>query len=92
MKLKITNKSGSLHQFVKKIKNRKGQIVEYPKVTGIRDENNVKHWEWQLTWREKAEDRSISHCIRVKPKQVKKVRELILANVPVSEIQAFLSQ
>jgi hypothetical protein len=92
MRLKITQKSGSLHQFVKKIKNRKGQIVEYPKVDGIRNVDNVKHWEWHLTWREKIDDRWGSRCIRIKPKHVKKVKALILSNAVLSEILAVLER
>jgi hypothetical protein len=92
VKLKITQKSGSLHQFIRRVKNAKGKIVEYPKVTGIRDINNPKHWEWQLTWREKVDDRWCSRCIRVKPSQVKKVKQSILENFSLSEIQAFLTR
>jgi hypothetical protein len=92
VKLKITQKSGSLHQFIKKVKNAKGKIIEYPKVNGIRDINNSKHWEWHYTWREKIDDRWCSRCIRVKPGQVKKVKQSILESVSLSEIQAFLTQ
>jgi hypothetical protein len=92
MKIKITEKSGSLHQFVKKVKNRKGQVVEYPKVDGIRNINNVNHWEWHLTWHEKVDDRWKSRCARVKPKHVKRVKELILANAVISEILAVLNR
>ena len=46
MRLTIAGKNGSLHQYTQKVTNKRGEIVEYPKVKGERDPHNVKHWKW----------------------------------------------
>ena len=55
MRLTMKGKNGSLNQFTQKVKNKHGEIIEYPKVNGIRDPNNPKHWRWKLTWKEKID-------------------------------------
>jgi hypothetical protein len=90
VKLTIRGRSGSLHQFVRKKKNIKGQIVEYPKVNGPRNPKNVNHWEWQLSWKEKIDDRWITGSLRVPPAKANKVEQMILATLDITEIQAFI--
>jgi hypothetical protein len=43
MRLTMKGKNGSLNQFTQKVTNKKGEVVEYPKVKGIRDPDNPKH-------------------------------------------------
>lgn len=90
MKLSTKGKTGSLHQFIRKVKNKKGEILYYPKVTSERDINNPLHWEFQLTWRDKVDGVFKSRCIRVLPKKANRVKALIVRGVDISEIQRFL--
>ncbi|NJQ96737.1 MAG: hypothetical protein HC784_01540 [Hydrococcus sp. CSU_1_8] len=92
MKLKIIGKCGSLNQFVRKVKNSKGQIVLYPKVKGQRNPNNPRHWAWNLTWKDKVDDKFISRSTNVPPGRVSQVKAMILENLDISEIQAFLKR
>jgi hypothetical protein len=92
MKLKITGKCGSLNQFIRKVKNSKGKIVEYPKVKGSRNINNYRDWAWSLTWKDKIDDRFISRSMNVNPDRVARVKTMILESVDIKEIQAFLKQ
>jgi hypothetical protein len=91
MRLTMKGKNGSLNQFTQKVKNKRGDIIEYPKIKGIRDFNNPKHWRWKLTWKEKIDDRWLTRGLPVKPSQVAKVRESIAGNVGIEEIREFLS-
>ena len=90
MRLSTKGKSGSLHQFVRKVRNKKGEILHYPKVKGERNHDNPLHWEYQLTWREKVDGVVKSHCIRVLPTKATKIKELIVKGVDITEIQRFL--
>jgi hypothetical protein len=62
MRLTTTGANGSLHQFTQKVKNKRGEIVEYPKVRGDRDPNNLLHWQFQVTWKEKIDGKWKSRC------------------------------
>ena len=91
MRLTMKGKNGSLNQFTQKVKNKHGEIIEYPKVNGIRDPNNPKHWRWKLTWKEKIDDRWLTRGLLVQPSQVTKVQKSIAGNVGIEEIWEFLS-
>jgi hypothetical protein len=91
MRLTMKGKNGSLNQFTQKVKNKHGDVIEYPKVNGIRDPNNPKHWRWKLTWKEKIDNRWLTHGLPVKPSQVAKVQKSIARNVGIEEIREFLS-
>ncbi|AFY96851.1 hypothetical protein [Chamaesiphon minutus] len=91
MRLTMKGKNGSLNQFTQKVKNKHGDVIEYPKVNGIRDPNNSKHWRWKLTWKEKIDNRWLTRGLRVKPSQVAKVQKSIARNVGIEEIREFLS-
>jgi hypothetical protein len=92
MRLTITGKSGSLNQFVRKVKNTKGEVVCYPKVKGSRNVDNYNHWAWLLTWKDKIDGQFKSRSMSVTPKHVAEVKRMILASVDINEIQAFLKQ
>jgi DNA (cytosine-5)-methyltransferase 1 len=77
MRLTIALKNGSLHQFVRKVKNRDGKVVEYPKVKGERDPNNPRHWQWQLSWKEKVDNKWRTRCLSVPANKALKVRKMI---------------
>ena len=53
---RIPGRSGTLYQRTKKKRLKTGKIVEYPLVEGSRNPDNVRHWFWQLTWKEKTDD------------------------------------
>ena len=90
MKLTVQGKSGSLNQFVRKIINPKGDIVEYPKVRGTRNIDNPHHWAWNFTWKDKVDAKFISRSINVPPALVAEVKAMILENIAITQIQAFL--
>jgi hypothetical protein len=85
VKLTVVGKSGSLHQFIRKQKNKKGVILYYPKVIGSRKVSNPFDWEWQWSYKGKT------ICVRVHPSKAIEVKELILKRSSISQIQAFLN-
>jgi alpha-ketoglutarate-dependent taurine dioxygenase len=90
MRLTIAGKNGSLHQFTQKVTNKHGEIIEYPKVKGERDPNNVKHWKWQITWKEKVDNLWRTRCLVVPSSKVRKVKIMIAQSAGLAEIQEFL--
>lgn len=86
MRLAAKGVSGSLHQFTQKVTNKHGNIVEYPKVNGIRNPNNVKHWRWQISWKEKVEDKWRTRCCKIPSSKVATVKHQILTGEDISQI------
>jgi hypothetical protein len=78
MRLAAKGVSGSLHQFTQKVINKRGELVEYPKVNGHRDPNNVKHWKWQISWKEKVEGKWRTRCRKIRASRVAAVKRQIL--------------
>jgi hypothetical protein len=91
MRLTTTGANGSLHQFTQKVKNKRGEIVEYPKVRGDRDPNNLLHWQFQVTWKEKIDGKWKSRCRSVPPKKAVWVKKAIVQGYGIKEIQEFLT-
>jgi hypothetical protein len=91
MRLTMKGKNGSLNQFTQKVINKNGEVVEYPKVNGIRDPDNPKHWRWKLSWKEKVDEQWVTRGLSVKPSKVAIVKNLITRNVGIQGIQEFLS-
>jgi hypothetical protein len=91
MRLTMRGKYGSLHQFTQKVTNKCGEVVEYPKVSGERDPYNPKHWKWQVTWKEKIDDKWRTRCLFVTPRKVGWVKRAIAQSVDIKQIQEFLS-
>jgi hypothetical protein len=90
MRLTTTGANGSLHQFTQKVKNKRGEIVEYPKVRGDRDPNNLLHWQFQVTWKEKIDGKWKSRCRSVPPKKAAWVKKAIAQGYGIKKIQEFL--
>ena len=88
---RVPGRSGTLYQRTKKKRLKTGKIVEYPVVEGNRNPDNVHHWFWQLTWKEKTDDGKYQTQIAsVKPAQVEQIKVLIAGNVKLETILAYL--
>ena len=88
---RVPGRSGTLYQRTKKKRLKTGKIVEYPLVEGSRNPDNIFHWFWQLTWKEKTDDGKYrSQIASVKPEQVEQVKILIAGNVELETILAYL--
>lgn len=88
---RIPGRSGTLYQRTKKKRLKTGKIVEYPLVEGSRNPDNVRHWFWQLTWKEKTDDGKYrTQIASVKPEQVEQIKVLIAGNVELEAILACL--
>jgi hypothetical protein len=73
----------------KRLKN--GKTVEYPLVEGNRDLDNIFHWFWQLTWKERGDDGKYrTQIASVRPAQVEQVKVLIAGNIELETILAYL--
>jgi hypothetical protein len=91
MRLTTSNANSSLHQFTQKVKNKRDEIVEYPKVKGDRDPNNPLHWQFQVTWKEKINGEWKSRCRSVPPRKAAWVRKAIVENLGIKQIQEYLT-
>jgi hypothetical protein len=78
--------SGSLHQFTQKVTNKQGEIIEYPKVKGTRNPHNIKHWRWQISWKEKIDGRWRTRCRKIPSDKVATVKQQILIGEEISQI------
>ncbi|MCY7337950.1 MAG: hypothetical protein LH613_17350 [Chamaesiphon sp.] len=91
MRLTMRGKNGSLNQFTQKVKNKSGEVIEYPKINGIRDPDNPQHWRWHFTYKGKDKDGKYrTHTLSVRPQQVEAIKVLILGNVQLEAILAYL--
>ncbi len=89
---RVPGRSGTLYQRTKKKQLRSGQIKEYPLVLGERDPQNIRHWFWQLTYKEKQPSGKYkSRTVSVSPEQVAAVRVLIAGNVDLELIISYLN-
>ena len=89
---RIQGRSGTLCQRTKHKKLKSGEIKEYPLVLGHRDPQNIDHWFWNFTYKEKDKDGKYrTRTASVRGKQVAAVRVLILGNVQLELILAYLS-
>jgi hypothetical protein len=92
MRLTLKGKNGSLHQFTQKVKNKRGEIVEYPKVRGgERSADNVRHWKWKLSYKDKVDSKWVTRCLTVPPTKVARVKRAIAENLGIDKIREFLS-
>jgi hypothetical protein len=56
-----------------------------------RDLDNISHWFWQLTWKQKGDDGKYrSPIASVPPERVEQVKVLIAGNVELETILAYL--
>ncbi len=86
MRLAARGVSGSLHQFTQKVTNKHGEIVEYPKVKGTRNPNNVKHWKFQISWKEKVDGKWRTRCRKIPSHKVATVKQQILTGEDITRI------
>ena len=77
MKLVKSQRSGSLHQYVKKVTGENGEIVEYPKVIGERDRDKINHWHYQLTWKVKIDGKWRTQCRSVPRTKVESIEQIL---------------
>lgn len=88
---RVPGRSGTLYQRTKKKRLKTGKIVEYPAVEGNRNPDNVLHWFWQITWKERGDDGKYrTQIASVKPAQVEQIKVLIAGNVELETILAYL--
>lgn len=88
---RVPGRSGTLYQRTKKKRLKNGKIVEYPLIEGQRDLDNISHWFWQLTWKQKGDDGKYrSQIASVPPDRVEQVKVLIAGNVELETILAYL--
>jgi hypothetical protein len=88
---RVPGRSGTLYQRTKKKRLKNGKTVEYPLVEGNRDSDNIFHWFWQLTWKDRADDGKYrTRIASVMPAQVEQVKVLIAGNVELETILAYL--
>jgi hypothetical protein len=86
MRLAARGVSGSLHQFTQKVTNKSGEIVEYPKVKGTRNANNLKHWRWQISWKEKIDGKWRTRCRKIRANKVATVKQQLLKGEDIHRI------
>jgi hypothetical protein len=77
VKLAKSKQSGSLHQYVKKVAGENGEIVEYPKIIGERNKNNINHWHYQLTWKMKIDGKWRTCCRSVPRHKVESIKRIL---------------
>lgn len=77
VKLTKNQQSGSLHQYVKKVTGKNGEIAEYPKVVGARDRDNINHWHYQLTWKVKIDGKWRTRCRSVPRNKVESIEQIL---------------
>jgi hypothetical protein len=88
---RVPGRSGTLYQRTKKKRLKNGKTVEYPLVEGNRDLDNISHWFWQITWKEREDDGKYrTQIASVRPAQVEQVKVLIAGNVELETILAYL--
>jgi hypothetical protein len=77
VKLVKSQQSGSLHQYVKKVRGENGEVCEYPKIIGERDRDNINHWNYQLTWKDKVDGKWCPRCRSVPRSKVRAIEQIL---------------
>ena len=90
MRLAAKSVSGSLYQFTRKVINKRGEAIEYPKVSGIRNHNIFKHWRWQISWKEKVDGKWRTRCRKIPSTKVATVKHQILKGRDIDRILELL--
>jgi hypothetical protein len=84
-------KSGSLCHFTQWKVDKDGNKREYPPVDGEREQDNLDHWYWQFTWKEKDDRGKFVSCTRTVPRRkAGTVRSLIEQNTSIAGILEYL--
>jgi hypothetical protein len=86
--MKFRSPSGSLSGVTRTIK---GKI--YPIVDGDRDPDNLLHWNWQYTYKEKTSPGQFrSRSVSVSRSKVSEVRSMLSSSRSISDILTFLER
>jgi hypothetical protein len=86
--MRLRSPSGSLSQFTAQKKG-----TTYPAVPGDRDPQNIDHWYWQFTYKERSDDGQLrSRAVAVRRGDVPTVRSMILHHSSIAEILTFLGK
>jgi hypothetical protein len=84
-------KSGSLCQFTQLKAAKDGSMSEYPAIEGERDPDNIDHWYWHFTHKEKNPQGKFVTCTKTVPRRkVPTVRDLIAQNTSIAGILEYL--
>ncbi|MDF5720958.1 MAG: hypothetical protein PUP91_10850 [Rhizonema sp. PD37] len=86
----ISSSSGSLYRYLKNVKLKSGEIASYPRVSAVRDPDNLKHWYWGYNYKvlEDGSWKTKSHSVQ--GVRVVGVRRMIENNAPIAAIRAFI--
>jgi DNA-binding FrmR family transcriptional regulator len=84
--------SGSLYQYLKNKKLKSGMVASYPRVDGVRDPHNLRHWYWGYSYEVFKDSRWVSRTLSVPQHKVVAVRIMIDSHKSVSQIKAFIEQ
>jgi hypothetical protein len=86
--MKFRSPCGSLSSVTRTIRGK-----TYPIVDGDRDPDNLQHWNWQYTYKEKVPNEGFrSRSVSVPRAKVTEVRSMLTSGRPISEILAFLGR
>jgi hypothetical protein len=84
-------KSGSLCQFTQLKAAKDGSMSEYPAIEGERDPDNIDHWYWHFTHKEKNPQGKFVTCTKTVPRRkVSTVCDLIAQNTSIAGILEYL--
>jgi hypothetical protein len=84
-------KSGSLCQFTQLKAAKDGSVYEYPTIEGERDPENIDHWYWHFTYKERnKQGKFVTRTKTVPRRQVLTVRDRITQDTPVARILEYL--
>jgi hypothetical protein len=86
--MKFRSPSGSLSGVTRTIKGK-----TYPIVDGDRDPDNLQHWTWQYTFKEKIPNEGFrSRSVSVPRTKVLEIHSMLTSGSSISEILAFLGR
>ncbi|RUS93794.1 hypothetical protein DSM106972_095530 [Dulcicalothrix desertica PCC 7102] len=83
-------RKGCLYKFVDKKTLSSGAEVFYPRVTGTRDPDNIKHWYWGFSWEEKVDGQWKNRSVRCHTGAVSIVMAMQNQCLPLTEIISFI--
>lgn len=84
------HRKGCLHRYLSKKTLKSGAEVFYPRVTGVRDPDNIKHWYWAFCWEEKVNGEWKNRTICCHAGTVSIVMAMQNQHLPLTEIISFI--
>jgi phage N-6-adenine-methyltransferase len=82
--------SGSLYQYLKNKKLKSGVVASYPRVDGVRDPHQPRHWYWGYSYEVFKNSEWKGRTLSVPQHKVVAVQIMIDNHKSVSEIKAFI--